>query len=64
MGLISNRLTLNQLMCKMLTFEYSDLRFTKINDANILSCANVKGLDIEIIADFGTTQSSSGEIED
>lgn len=53
-------------------FKYSDLRFAKINDAkgwedtNILSCANVEGSDIEIIADVGTAhlESSSDEMED
>ena len=53
-------------------FKYSDLSFAKINDANgwedtnILSCANVEGSDIEIIADVGTVhlESSSDERED
>ena len=53
-------------------FKYSDLSFAKINDANgwedtnILSCANVEGSDIEIIADVGTAhlESSSDEMED
>ena len=53
-------------------FKYSDLSFAKINDANgwedtnILSCANVEGSDIEIIADVGTVhlESSSDEMED
>ena len=53
-------------------FKYSDLRFAKIKDAkgwedtNILSCANVEGSDIEIIADVGTAhlESSSDEMED
>ena len=53
-------------------FKSSDLRFAKIKDAkgwedtNILSCANVEGSDIEIIADVGTAhlESSSDEMED